>query len=403
MKKIKICFVLILIAQASLAQIQTTETINVQSKVFNEVRKVKVSLPPEYNDYPSRKYIVAYLFDAQSDDLFNYIKATIDYLTAEGYIKPLILVGISSGNRQYEFTPKSETEQGLKYFQKSGGADLLALHVKDEVLPDIQKRFRCNSYNIGIGHSLGATFVTYCLIKYPEIFNATIAISPNFHYDNEQIVHKFDSLTNVEKLFNKFLYIAYGKDDTYEDRFKPGTQKMDSVLIKKKIAGLKWQVKSLDNDSHGTTAAEGIFKGLLALYRQFTLSDKQINVFYHDTKRSFIDNVKEYYKSQSGWAHIQLPIVDDINNIGYNCMYAGKNKEAIEVFIWALSLYPDDSNLYDSMGEIQQNTGNKKEALNYYSKGLDIVKHQKSKVPIKTYAERIKWFNGRIKSVNNPK
>lgn len=53
-------------------------------------------------------------------------------MTANGYINPIILVGVSSDNRQYEFTPKAETEQGIKYFLKSGGANLLALHFKDE-------------------------------------------------------------------------------------------------------------------------------------------------------------------------------------------------------------------------------------------------------------------------------
>jgi len=390
------------IVQAASGQSQT-EIINIPSKVFNVVRKVKISLPKGYYNYPNRKYIVAYLFDAQSDAFFNFIKATIDYLTSDGYISPLILVGISSGNRQYELTPKAETKQGMSYFQKSGGADLLALNLKDEILPEIHKRYRCNSYTIGIGHSLGGTFLTYCLIKFPEIFNASIVISPNYHYDNEQMVHKFDSLTNLKTLSNKFLYIAYGKGDAYEEKFKPGTKKMDSLLIKKNIHGLKWQVKSLDNDSHGTTATEGIFKGLMALYKQFTLPYEQFLNYINDTAKPFIENVKGFYKVQSAWAGIQLPLVDDLNNIGYNCFYLNKKAEAAEVFEWALFMYRDDINLYDSMGEIQQSTGNNKEALHYYSKGLTIVEQQKSNLETKTYQKLMKGFQERIKSISTPK
>ena len=402
MKQVKILVALLIVAIATLGQ-SKTEIINVQSKVFNEVRKVKVSLPEGYHDYPNRKYIVAWLFDAQSDAFFNFVKATIDYLTADGYISPLILVGISSGNRQYEFTPKAETEQGIKYFRKSGGAHLLALHLKDEVLPFIQKKYRCNSYNIGIGHSLGGTFLTYSLINYPELFNASIIISPNYQYDNEQLVHKFDSLTNNRILNNKFLYIAYGKGDAYEERFKPGTRKMDSLLIKKNIQGLKWKVNSLDNDSHGTTATEGIFKGLIALYRQFTLPYDEFSILINDTTRPFIDNVKKYYKLQSDWAGIQLPLINDINGMGYNCFYSNKSKEAIDVFEWALSLYPNDINLYDSMGEIQQSTGNNKEALRYYLKGITVVEQQKSKLQVRTYESLIKGFKERIHSIKATK
>ncbi len=402
MRRIRILISILVVAQASFGQSQI-EMITVPSKVFNEVRKVKVSLPKGYNDFPNRKYIVAYLFDAQSDAFFNFIKANVDCLTADGYISPLILVGISSGNRQYEFTPKAETAQGIRYFKKSGGADLLALHLKNEILPVIQKNYRCNSYNIGIGHSLGGTFLTNCLIKSPEIFNAYIVISPNYHYDNEQIVHKFDSLSNRQVLSEKFLYIAYGKGDTYEERFKPGIQKMDSLLIKKNVPGLKWQVKSLDNESHGTTAAEGIFKGFIALYKQFTLPYEQFLIYINDTTKPFIESVKNYYKSQSKWAGILLPLVNDVNARGYYCFYLNKKDEAVEVFEWALSLYPNDINLYDSMGEIQQSKGNNKEALHYYSKGLAVLEQQKSKLQIETYQRLIKGFKERIQSINPSK
>lgn len=402
MKRIRILIAMLLIAQAASGQSQT-EIINVPSKVFNEVRKVKVSLPKGYYNYPNRKYIVAYLFDAQSDAFFNFIKATVDYLTADGYISPLILVGISSSNRQYELTSKAGTKQGISYFQKSGGADLLALNLKDEILPEIQKKYRCNSYTIGIGHSLGGTFLTYCLIKFPEIFNTSIVISPNYHYDNEQIVHKFDSLANPQSLNHKFLYIAHGKGDAYEEKFKPGTQKIDSLLVKKNIPGLKWQVKSLDNDSHGTTATEGIFKGLMALYKQFTLPYDQFLNYINDPKKPFIENIKGFYKGQSDWASIQLPLIDDLNNIGYNCFYLNKKAEAVEVFEWALSMYPDDINLHDSMGEIQQSTGNNKEALHYYSKGLTIVEQQRSDLETKTYQKLVKGFQERINSISTPK
>ncbi len=404
MKKLTLLIAILLMAQAARGQSHPTEIVEIHSSVFNDVRKLKVSLPLDYNDYPNRKYFVAYLFDAQSDHYFNHVKASIDYLRADGWISPLILVGIESGNRRYEFTPKNQTEQPLKNYRKEekiGGADVFAKHLKEEVFPTIQKKYRCNSYNIGIGHSLGGTFVTYSLMKFPELFNAAIAISPNYHYDDEQVVKLFDVMTTSPTRLNKFLYIGYGKGDTYEELFKPGTVKMEGLLTKKNIAGLKWEVKSLDNDSHGTTPLEGIFKGLLALNKELSSSATQVEAFYKDMERPFIDKIKEYYRSQSRWSGVQLPTVWDINRIGYNCYYAGKNKEAVETFAWALSLYPDDINLYDSMGEIQQGIGNKKEALYFYLKGLDVVEQQKSKLSMEIFERLRDGFKDRIKSVDN--
>jgi predicted alpha/beta superfamily hydrolase len=307
MKKISLISLFALLTIAVNAQ--TVDTLTIQSKVFNETRKIKVLLPKGYGQYSpdhpnkDREYMVAYLFDSQSESFFNFYKATINYLTEMGgqyvYLHPLIVVGISSPNRQYEFTPKAQTAEGLKSFAKSGGADLLATHLQEEVMPLINSKYHVTAYNIGIGHSLGATFVSYSMLKFPQLFNAGIAISPNFHYDQEQIVHKFDSLANATTLNHKFLYIAHGYRDATEERFRPSTEKVGSLLTKKNVPGLKWQVKAMDNDNHGLTGMEGIFKGLVAFNKEFTLSDSQIADFMNDKSKSFIDQFKEYYSTAS--------------------------------------------------------------------------------------------------------
>lgn len=283
---------------------QDTEIIDVPSNIFHGIRKVKIYLPVGYNDFPNRKYNIIYFFDAQSDEFFNYMKATLDYLGANAdiYISPVILVGIQTGDRRFEFLPKNHTSQPLKDYGsgvKLGGADSLALHLKEEVLPVIKQKYRCTSYNIAVGHSLGASFVTYAMIKYPKLFNAIIAISPNYYYDNEQLLHLFEELADYQILDKKYLYIAYGKTDKMEERFKPSTIKMESILSKKNIKGFKWQVQSLDNISHSTTPLEGIFKGLWAFNKELIASDELIENFHNDKQTSFTDNLRKYYSSRS--------------------------------------------------------------------------------------------------------
>ena len=47
-----------------------------------------------YDQHPNtdEKYIVAYLFDAQSDDFFNIYKHSVNMLALQGILQPLILV-----------------------------------------------------------------------------------------------------------------------------------------------------------------------------------------------------------------------------------------------------------------------------------------------------------------------
>src|SRR4051812_21926726 len=110
--KIYILFLLITCTTASIAQ--RVDTLNIPSAIFNKTRKIKIVLPAEY-DVPRNvyeKYIVAFLFDAQSEDFFNFYKTTIDQLIRQGNLQPLILVGIASDNRQFEFLQKAQTEEG---------------------------------------------------------------------------------------------------------------------------------------------------------------------------------------------------------------------------------------------------------------------------------------------------
>lgn len=394
-------FLLVICNTASIAQ--RVDTLNIPSGVFNKTRKIKIVLPADY-DVPRNiyeKYIVAFLFDAQSDDFFNFYKTTVDQLIRQGNLQPLILVGIASDNRQFEFLQKAQTEEGIKNFRKTGGADSLALHLMNEVIPALKSRYRTNGYTIGIGHSLGGTFVTYSLLKHPSLFNAGIAVSPNYQFDNERMVQQFDELANSKILNHKFLYIAHGYGDATEEKFKPATQKIHTLLIKKNIPGLRWDFKSMDNDSHGTTAMEGIFKGLIALNKQLNLSDEKVEMFINDKRKPFIENVKDYYASLSAWAGIKLPVVGEINGAGYNLLYSKRYKEATDLMAWGISIYPRNTNLYDSMGEIQQIIGDKQAALKYLTDGLTEVKNQKQTLSSKRYEQLIASFEKNIKAVKD--
>ena len=90
--------------------------------------------------------------------------------------------------------------------------------------------------------------------------------------------------------------------------------------------------------------------------------------------------------------------------IAYNAFYAKRKKEAIELLEWGLSLYPKDANLYDSIGEMEEDAGDIEKAKFYYTRGLSIIESDKNKVSAGTYASKVKWFNNRLDNLqkNNP-
>ncbi|MBL0146067.1 MAG: hypothetical protein IPP48_10105 [Chitinophagaceae bacterium] len=63
---------------------------------------------------------------------------------------------------------------------------------------------------------------------------------------------------------------------------------------------------------------------------------------------------------------------------------------------WAISMYPDDSNLFDSMGEFQNSIGNKEQANKYYEQGLKIIEAQKTLLQENIYQDKTNWFKSKI-------
>jgi predicted alpha/beta superfamily hydrolase len=408
MKNTVVYILLFLISTASFGQSTSTEIIEFKSKIFDGTRKIRVNIPDDYAQYPNRNYKVVYFFDAQAESFYNFTYESLKYMYngINIYIEPVIFVGIMTSNRQFEFTPKNKTRQPLKdYWEnvKLGGADSLAISLRDEVFPLIKSKFRCDGYNVAMGHSLGGSFVTFTLTKYPELFNAIIAVSPNYYYDNEQLLNTFDSLATSKLLNKKFLYIAYGKGDKLEERFRHSTMKFNSILKKKNLMGVNWSVKSLDNDSHGTTPMEGFFKGFNEFSKALTVDDEQAETFVKDKSKPYLDNLKSYYGKQTIATGIKLPAINDVNRLAYNSFYANKKAEAIQILEWGVYLYPDDANLFDSLGEIQQDLGNINEAKKSYVKGMNIIESQKSLLSEAIYKDKSSWFSERIKSTEQKK
>lgn len=403
MKNLLFVLFAVFISFSSFGQYTPTDTLSYYSEYFKSQRQLKISLPEEYADNPNRRYKVIYLFDAQSTALYDFTKATLSFFPgyANFYFDPVILVGIETKNRHFEFLPKHlNTHPGPQNYSSAGGADTLALSIENELKPLIEKKYRTNGFTIGIGHSLGGTFVTYSMLKFPKIFNAGICVSPNYVFDNETIFTTFKNAAKRNYLSGQFLYIAYGNSDETEEKFKKSTIKFGNLLMESKILNFNCKVAELNNPSHSTTPMEGIFKGLIFINDFMNLPYERYKRFFKDNSTgSFIGYVKKYFNTQSVITGVSLPSIGELNTIAYNAFYAGRKKDAIQILEWATSLYPDDANLYDSMGEIQESTGDIEKAKYYYYQGLSVIELQKNELSESSYKSKIGWFKQRLNKI----
>jgi len=184
-----------------------------QSRIFGNIRMLRVWLPPEYDDPVNllRYYPVFYLNDGQN--LFDRATAysgvewqvdeTADRLIRKKVVPPMIMVGIDNAqkDRPKEYlsyrslNPPQLRPQGKRY------PDFLI----NEVMPFLYERYRVGRgpENTGLGgSSLGAIISLYTVMDRPGVFGRLLLESPSLFISNRQLLkHSLAVRQWPEKIF----------------------------------------------------------------------------------------------------------------------------------------------------------------------------------------------------------
>jgi tetratricopeptide (TPR) repeat protein len=61
-----------------------------------------------------------------------------------------------------------------------------------------------------------------------------------------------------------------------------------------------------------------------------------------------------------------------LNQLGYESLQGGKTADALDLFKWAVDIYPRSSNVYDSYGEALLASGDTAQAITNYKRSLEL-------------------------------
>lgn len=239
-----------------------SKTVFIESKIYRKQRELQIFIPDEYAWEKEKKFKVLYLFDAQNSRIFNYITGNFQLLSMNT-IEPVIIVGVVTEDRWDEFLPRNNHEETLERYEPPiGHADRLIEHIQTEIEPYLKKNYRVQDYRLAIGHSLGATFVTYAAMETNNLFDYSILLSPNYNYDKKQFVERFKFFIETDYTKNKEFYFVNGYGDNYEKEFEEPLQEVIKILESSKNEKIKWSYKKLDINNHGLIWL-GVYNALL--------------------------------------------------------------------------------------------------------------------------------------------
>jgi CubicO group peptidase (beta-lactamase class C family) len=126
---------------------------------------------------------------------------------------------------------------------------------------------------------------------------------------------------------------------------------------------------------------EQLATGILALVRGETPITPSLpanqNVYNHYVKHG-IDYVEEHFSELTLNFHSEDPKGMILNGIGYDFLREGKKEEALKFFQLNVKLFPEDANLWDSLGEVHFKLQDNVKALEYYEKALAMDPYMES-------------------------
>jgi predicted alpha/beta superfamily hydrolase len=330
---------------------QKIDSLTIHSGIFGTDRKALIYTPWEYSHVPGSKFPVIYMLDAQARQYFDIVHSTLSFLNKSMF--PMIVIGIVSENRNKDFLPPNDNPETYQQYKGSlGNADKFLGFISDELIPYIDNHYRTLPGRIAIGHSNAGTLLMYSFTQKPYLFDSYILISPNWAYDDEQPVRRLKEFDRSEINSKKFIYLCHSDEGDYWKEWPKARDKAAKIL-KKLASDNKIYLEDQDfssTDDHSTVVPQGVYYGLknLLAYRFFD-----------------VDNLIAYYSGLHEKKIISFT-PDKLNQLAYDFHFNGDNDGAVKILLWAVNLFPENLNLYNSLGEMYEDENNWDKAEHYY-------------------------------------
>lgn len=364
---------------------QKIDTLVINSTILNEERKLVVYTPGGYAYDTTKKFDVIYVFDAQAKEIFDMVTATMTF--KNNGICPMIVVGVVSTDRNKDFLPLNEYKSTADmYYGHLGNADNFLKFISNEAIPLINTNYRTLPGKTAVGHSNGGTFIAYAFLKQPALFDAYIAISPNFAYDSMQLVKRFREFNPGKVSSEKFLYMCNSGGYPEKENWITARNEMinlfQSDAFKKKMHFENEDFSTSEN--HWSVFQIGVLHGLKEYFTYRYFNTDNLLAYYNELYKQHILNLNP----------------QNTNQLAYNFFYMGEVSDGLKILLWAHELFPADLNLFDSIGEMYQNLNKKDDAKKYYLLLDKNIEAQKQTLKPDDYQQLKKGVQERLTSLD---
>lgn len=360
---------------------------NINSKILNEKRDFWVYVPHSDQNGKSAKqrYPVVYLLDG--DEHFYSVIGLTNHLGINAISPEMIIVGILNTDRTRDLMPThvdpdSSIEDGSSV-RFSGGGDFMAF-IEKELMPHIDSIYPTEPYKMFIGHSSGGLTVMNTLIQHPKLFNSYVAIDPSMTEDNKILLQASKSKLATKDFKGNSLFLGIantmgaGMDTTNVKRDTDrSTEHIRAILeLSKYLSGnsqnqLKYKSKYYSEESHNSIpliAAYDAFRSIFDFYELKIPHSELMGI-----NMELIARINKHYENVSNQLGYKVDMPQPMaNNLGYLSLRLKHYEEAEYLFKLNIANFPENADVYDSLGDLYVAKGDKINAADSFRKALSI-------------------------------
>jgi hypothetical protein len=252
-------------------------------------------------------------------------------------------------------------------FPTSGGADKFLAFIETELIPQIEANYRTQPFRVFAGHSFGGLFAMHSLFSRPRLFNAWIAVSPTLGWDNNWVFRQAEQFVKNNRNLDRTLYLTIGDEGAELDH---EFNRLQTLLRRQAPKGFESTLVRMADEDHGSILLPTHFAGLKKVFEpwRFVIArDADATKLFSAARAHFAK-----LSTRLGYA---IPVPEPTTNvIGYRLLQAGLRREAIEVFKANVESYPQSANVYDSLAEAYEGSGELALARENYARAAELGK-----------------------------
>ena len=241
------------------------ETFTIDSKVLSEKRRINVYLPPGYTESAETRLPVLYMPDGGIAEDFLHVAGLVQVSVGNGTMRPFLLAGIENTERRRDMTGPTENENDKKIAPRVGGSAAFRRFIREELMPQVKRRYRTTDETAIVGESLAGLFAVETFLLEPDLFDTYIAFDPSLWWNNQKLVNDAAARLRARPKLAKTLYFANSGEAV-----EGVAQKFAEILGKNAPSGVRWHFEKMPDEKHSTIYHPAALKAFRALFKPTT-------------------------------------------------------------------------------------------------------------------------------------